>query len=191
MLTVLLLIGGATAAELCVPSPAVVSSRLCDFGTIETWDVISAAMLEASGYSVAGCRDQCSCTPSPHSQTQRLLAAAALDPTIYNNNTVCSNPVLRRGGQYITAGYAANNIFAAAQVPYWRLCGTVNGQPCRGQCYSRLDVDTPMPACDYRTGPTPTITFVTCGLYMAVGIIFSHIPAITPPPSLGQVNIRS
>lgn len=190
MLAAAVLAAAVLSSELCIPSPAVVSSRLCDFGTTKTWDVVAAAMFEASGYSVAGCRDQCSCIPSPHSPIGRLLTAAALDPTIYNNNTVCDNPVLRRGGQYITAGYAANNVFAAAQVPYWRLCGTINGQPCRGQCYTRLDVDTPMPACDYRTGPTPTITFVTCVLFTIVVINFGHIPVLVPLPALGKVNVQ-
>lgn len=167
--------GGAGTGQ-CLPSGACESNRECTFGTLSTYAVVRDAVFEATGYPLT-CIDACSCTPSPTSRVSTLLSRASSDPTIYNNNSVCSNGVLMAGMRYITANYACDRVFSEAQVPLFQLCGTTpSGSPCAGRCTSQYEISVPLPACKQRAGPQFDANFVVGLMVCTLGVLWARTP---------------
>jgi len=170
--------GQEPTSEECPPSKACIDSRVCTFGDVATYNVVRRQLFEATGYPLA-CIDACQCNPNPSNRIASLLSKAAGDPTVYNNNSACSNQVLMSAMDYITANLPCEAVFAEAQVPLFKLCGTQNGVPCRGKCTQQYQIDTPLGACYQRTGATNFINFVTAAMVVALGVLWVYIPGST------------
>lgn len=187
-----------TSGELCPADTACNDNRECAFGTLATYDIVRNAVFEVTGYS-AGCIGRCSCTPSASSRVGALLAQAESDPAIYNNNSICSNAVIIAGMNFITANYPCDGVFAEAQVPLFRLCGTTpQGAKCAGRCTSQYEISVPLPACRQREGPRVAANVVVGLMVCLLALLWAKVPgsidsllAVRPTPPRPRAGVST
>lgn len=156
-------IGYASAAPgNCAPDGACLANRKCTFGSEANYKVARDVLFEITGRSLS-CVDKCSCSANPRNQVNTLLDSAVLDPTIYGNNSICTNEVVKAAMYFHTAGYKCETVFAEAQIGLFRLCGFQDGRNCLGKCDVQYKIDTPLPPCEERQGVDDTSLFIIGG----------------------------
>lgn len=170
--------------ESCVPNRGCISNRECSFGDgpggAALYLSVATHLRRLTGYS-ASCSD-CGggCERNPDNEVSRLLLAAASDPGLYGNNSVCSDSYVVAGLGYVTGGFECETTFRASQVPLYALCGQQNSVSCSGECgdcrsclYTyQVDVGRPLCRID-RSGTLSTQTYVeTILVFVSTLIIF-------------------
>lgn len=151
----------ATDAGLCQ------ETRLCAFQSIELFQQAQRVAFDVTGFSPA-CGNLSVCTPSQSSTVARLLAEAAANASVYGNNRVCRNPMAMEIMTFDTLDLPCDGVTRMAQTLLIRLCGTLNGRSCNGQCTS-LDQTSPRAALCHQTTDAGT-KGVTVGILFVVQV---------------------
>lgn len=183
----------------CDADAACNANRICTFGSLETYDLVRRTLFEATGFPLS-CINLCDCpNQNPTSPVQRMLTNAHNDPSLYSNNSICSNALLHAAMIYHTQNRDCETIFSMAQIPMFELCGTQNGVPCMGHCTKQYEIDTPRRPCDVRYESSPITRVVTvAGILIAsvlllgspeTGVELEFTPAPMYPTSVSLEDI--
>jgi hypothetical protein len=156
----------------CLPDEACVANRICGFGTEKNYEIARNDLFVATGRPLS-CINKCSCNASSVNAISRMLAQAAANDaagsntTLYGNNEICNNPVMKAAMYFYTSGFECESIFVEAQSDLIRLCGFQNGRPCYGKCTEHYQIDSPPPPCESKVGIDKT-TMYLIGLYVFI-----------------------
>lgn len=152
------------------------ANRVCTFGSLETYDYVRRTLFDATGYP-ASCINLCNCPiKNPINPVQRMLSNAQQHPSLYANNSICSNSVLHAAMIYHTQNRDCEALFTEAQTPMFELCGTQNGIPCMGQCTEQFQIDTPRRPCDVYNESSPMTRYVTMAGIFITSVLILWIP---------------
>lgn len=141
----------------CDPDQQCINNRICSFGDVETYKSVATKLFAVT--SCENCINQCTseCNCSTTSQVQMTLNAleATTDNTTgwCKGNAICNNPLIQKALAYPTLNLPCERGFKNAQNYIVKLCGTVNGECCRGHCLDYM-IDVPTPRCDQYKGHT-------------------------------------
>ena len=140
--------------------------------TIENYNIARNALFEATGRPHS-CINKCSCTPSHVNAISKLLQeaeeldASGSNKTLYGNNPICNDPVMKAAMYYYTSGFSCESVYVEAQSELIRLCGVQNGRLCYGKCSQHYQIDSPPPPCENKVG-VDKLTMYLIGLYIFV-----------------------
>lgn len=148
---ILCLLIGLMKGDECPPDDSCNAHRICEFGSLEAYDVEFGALLDAAGCSRA-CVNQCEC--SSCNTSGPIWEALTEDNVQYCSlNVICQSPALRRAMNYPATEFLCDSVYAIAVRSLYQLCATTPQGQCRnGACTTEDCVPQVGNACDQTSG---------------------------------------
>lgn len=183
--------------ELCSPDTTCNDNRVCEFGSLESYDVVRDYVFAVSGCSTS-CINECTCVCNTSGIVFDELNQLPYPPYC-SRSEICNNALVQRAMNYDTGGYACEAVFAIAMRSIYQLCAQIDNTCADGACSNPLCSSSKAPVCEQATGVPLEIqllivlyviaSLAAWQLSMSATVYFRYVPFAVPNVHTGKLFV--
>ena len=153
----------------CSSDSQCLAHRECMFGTIDKYNSLFNYMIDTTGCTDCNTR----CTNCVCGNGTSAIFTNITNKLFCDANPICSNPKAHAVMNYPTDNLECEDPFRTMQREFIRLCGSVGGVCCDGNCTEPYDINQPRMPCEGKAAAHPHTRWIISA-YLVSSIILAQ-----------------